>query len=290
MAEPNNTTVIYHANCMDGLTAAYVAWLKFRDRATYIPAVYNTPPPGPEHIDNRDVYILDFSYPRLELVDMRNRAASLVVLDHHKTAAKALQGLSFAMFDMDRSGARMAWDFFRPGEQTPRLVDYVEDRDLWRHKLPDTLEINAWLRTFPPTGDFERMLWLHTILEEDIQVAVQAGKALLRGEQTYVQQMAQRAYVAIDDAVGLQFPVVNASFLHVSELLHKLAVLSPCATAVAWSQHADGRFVYSLRSVGGEPDVAEYARRYGGGGHASAAGFTSFNPPWKLWRLEYTRG
>lgn len=49
----------------------------------------------------------------------------------------------------------LAWEFWNGREIAPWLVDYTEDRDLWRHKLPDSEEINAALRSYPL--DFE--LW-----------------------------------------------------------------------------------------------------------------------------------
>jgi len=36
--------------------------------------------------------------------------ADVVVLDHHQTAQKALEGLNFAHFDMTKSGAVLAWN------------------------------------------------------------------------------------------------------------------------------------------------------------------------------------
>ncbi len=46
-----------------------------------------------------------------------------------------------ALFDMERSGAGMAWDFVHadlgPLRARPRLVDLVEDRDLWRFRHGD---------------------------------------------------------------------------------------------------------------------------------------------------------
>jgi nanoRNase/pAp phosphatase (c-di-AMP/oligoRNAs hydrolase) len=42
---------------------------------------------------------------------------------------------------------------------------------------------------------------------------------------------------------------------------------------VGWFQNAEGKYVYSLRSRHGF-DVSELAKKFGGGGHAGAAGFT----------------
>jgi nanoRNase/pAp phosphatase (c-di-AMP/oligoRNAs hydrolase) len=58
----------------------------------------------------------------------------------------------------------------------------------------------------------------------------------------------------------------------VSELVGRLADGHPFAAS--WFQRTDGKFVYSLRVRDGDFDVSEFAKQFGGGGHAKAAGFT----------------
>jgi hypothetical protein len=124
-----NPLILFHANCTDGFTAAWVAWRAFNRQADIHPCSYGDPPPD---VGGREVYVVDFSYPRPVLEEMAQRAAFLRVLDHHKTAEEALRGLPYCQFDMTRSGARLAWDYWHPGLPPPPLVAYVEDRDLWR--------------------------------------------------------------------------------------------------------------------------------------------------------------
>ena len=95
--------VIYHGHCLDGFTAAWAAYQSplWRD-AEFYAASYQQPPP---EVFNRFVLVVDFSYPRDVMLAMQQVASGLSVLDHHKTAKEALDGLPFATFDMDRSGA-----------------------------------------------------------------------------------------------------------------------------------------------------------------------------------------
>ena len=53
--------VIYHANCPDGFTAAWIARKAFGPDCEFIPAHYGDSPPD---CTGRSVYILDFSYKR----------------------------------------------------------------------------------------------------------------------------------------------------------------------------------------------------------------------------------
>lgn len=88
--------VIYHANCTDGFGAAFVAWLKFGDDAEYLPmeygATYNFDLSGVvinhvgHEINGREVFILDFSFPREVMDDIFAHAKRVVWLDHHATS------------------------------------------------------------------------------------------------------------------------------------------------------------------------------------------------------------
>ena len=106
--------VIYHANCWDGFCAAWVA-RKALGEIEAVPAQYGTPPPD---VAGRVVYLLDFSYPRPIMEQILTTARRTVVLDHHKTAMEALDGLHQpetgmdVWFDMNKSGARLTWEWF----------------------------------------------------------------------------------------------------------------------------------------------------------------------------------
>ena len=133
-----------------------------------IPASYGDIPPPPAVLANKHVYIVDFSYPREDLVKINSTARTLVVLDHHKSAAANCEGLQFAFFDEKRCGAELAFAYVTTREtmggydldvhfdlskvdlpaKVPRIVRYVADRDLWKWELPFSHEINAWLASF----------------------------------------------------------------------------------------------------------------------------------------------
>jgi len=262
--------VVYHSHCHDGHTAAWVAWCKYGDAAEYVPAQYGDAPPD---VTGKDVLIVDFSYKRPALEEMVSKARSLRVLDHHHTAQADLVGLPYAEFDMGRSGAGMTWDALQGtrGPITSKwwthwLVDYVEDRDLWRFKLPNSKEINAFISAQKMT--FER--W-DEISQLPLDQVAQQGAAVLSFLDRYVEEMsAQARRIAF---CGHDVPIVNAPYLNVSELCGALAEGQPFA--VVWFQQGDGQIKYSLRSRGdGAIDVSEIAKQFGGGGHKNSAAFT----------------
>ena len=262
--------VVYHANCIDGFTAAWAAWRKFGDDAEYLPANYGEPPPD---ATGRDLLIVDFSYAREVLLDLHARAKSLLVLDHHKTAMEALTGLPFAVFDMQRSGAGLTWDTLCSDVgPRPWLVDYVEDRDLWRFSLERSKAVNAFVGA-TKRRDFSDWSALAATSRGD---AANKGDAILAFIDHYVEATAASARrVSFHGFDGI--PIVNAPSMMISELVGHLAEGAPFA--IGWSQRADGRYAYSLRSRGdGGADVAEIAKHFGGGGHRNAAGFVLAAP------------
>lgn len=213
----SKTLVIYHKSCMDGAAAALAAWLKFGEEAEYRPASYGDPAPTDEEVRGRDVYILDFSYPRAELERMAltcrssalagYKAGQLQVCDHHKTAQADLTGLPFCTFDMNKSGAVLAWEYFHGttldpveqrirGEVLPELFAYVQDRDLWRWELPHSKEVSAALAASGALRDFRVLRGIYAGWSASYRTDLShAGAAILRAEC----QMIERAVATAEE-------------------------------------------------------------------------------------------
>lgn len=277
-----NGLVIYHGGCIDGFTAAWACLQRYGRAAEYVPAQYAS---GGADVDlpdvtGRDVLMVDFCTSREQLLAIKGRARSFRVLDHHKTAEAACAGLDFCTFDMERSGAGLAWDCLHvdtdredsPSYGMPRprpwLIDYVEDRDLWRFKLPRSKEVNACVSAAAPTFDGWDALSRLTV-----EQAAERGEAVLSFVDRYVGEMAKHAR-RITFACHDGIPVVNAPYINTSELVGHLAQQDGVPFAVGWFQRDDGLYQYSLRSRG-DFDVSTLAKSLGGGGHKNAAGFAS---------------
>ncbi|MBT9546339.1 MAG: phosphoesterase [Candidatus Sericytochromatia bacterium] len=250
--------ILYHANCPDGFGAAWSAWKKFGANAHYLPVKHGHA--LPEIPDHSEVYILDFAYDRKTLEALAQRC-QLKVLDHHKTALADLKGLPFAEFDMHRSGAVMAWQYFHPEQEVPLLLQYVQDQDIWTWALPDAKAICTALGVYPM--DFE--VWSQL----EIETLRQEGHTTLRYKEQLISNLMQRVdWVRIQ---GHRVPAVNTP-LFASELGNSLCLKYPeAAFAVAYADQ-NGLRKFSLRSIG-EFDVSTVCRAYGGGGHRNASGF-----------------
>jgi oligoribonuclease NrnB/cAMP/cGMP phosphodiesterase (DHH superfamily) len=272
---------IFHGNCFDGFIAAYSAWLKHRDNPNirFISANYNEPfPVSDSDLVGAEVYVMDFSYPKDVLLHVESLVKSIKVLDHHKTAKDQLSSLSFATFDMTKSGAMLAWEYFHPNKSAPKLVQYVQDRDLWKWLLPNSRAVNAVVQSYNigKIEDFKTFELLCARLEQkkELPLIIKEGDAILRSVDQITNIAIKRGFKWIE-IQGHMVPAVNTSVFE-SEICAKLLALYPQAefSATYYDFGTEGYQAFSLRSLPGSSfDVSSIALIYGGGGHPNAAGF-----------------
>lgn len=292
---------IYHGKCADGFTAAWAVHLALDDQVEFHEGIYQNPPPD---VTGRDVVMVDFSYKRPVLDEMAKKARSILVLDHHKTAEADLaadgnyvvdfgaysgginwerflrnadqdqmEGCPYAriyrVFDMTRSGALIAWEFFHPGQPVPLLVRYVSDRDLWKFAMPASREINAYI--FAHEYTFQNWRYLDSTLDGEVGVnqVASMGMAIELKHHKDVAELTA-AFKRRMTIGGYEVWVANIPYTLTSDAGHLMAKGEPFA-ACYWDT-PEGR-VFSLRSTDEGLDVSEIAKQYGGGGHRNASGF-----------------
>jgi uncharacterized protein len=271
--------VIYHGNCPDGFASAWACHKHLDGDIEVVAGVFGHPPPD---VRGRDVLIVDFSYARATLVELKSKAQSLYVFDHHKSAESDLEGLDFCFFDMERSGAGLAWDLLpsvyddrvapRP---RPWLIDYVEDRDLWRFALPESRAVNDAIMVVP-----HELAAFDALSLRDLADLAAEGRAIGKKVGAYADAVAGAGVRLVDGVFGFDaVPIVNAPHVMVSDLLALVLDRTGSPIAIAWAQRADGFYSYSIRSRG-DVDASELARSHGGGGHRNAAGFRATRQLW----------
>jgi len=308
--------VIYHANCTDGFGAAFAAWLKLGDEAEYRACHYNQECfQDGETVHNREVYILDFSFPR-DVMDWLFRDAKRVVwLDHHKTAfemwcggyrkgdrfqAIPLGGADslehYIVLDDNFSGAYLTWEYFHPGTEVPMLIRHIDDRDRWVFALPGSKEIHAALASYKPWS-FEQ--WEARFLVGRIRFGElkDEGAAILRAHNQHVQGELKQARLCviipaiIDSAASHKAPWAWGNSAEFGDFCFArgLAANAPAFLASDLGHELANTFgtfglVWSMASDGqthcslrsnGDYDVSTIAKAFGGGGHRNAAGFST---------------
>lgn len=266
--------VLYHGKgCPDGFGAALAAWRYYAGAVELrgldhgeVQTLADLPP-----LAGRAVYILDFSFPTEILRGIDEQAAKLVLLDHHRSAADQLEGFACrcgaVYFDMAKSGARLAWEFFHPDAELPDLVRYIEDRDLWNWQYPDSPAYLAALDMEPQ--DIAR--W-DAIARFD---AAEQARFMERGQA----MDAKFRKLAADIAEGAQPVVFNGHaglMVNAPGVFHSLVgdLLSQRSGtfALMWSAGKGGVVKVGLRSQPGF-DCIPLAQSMGGGGHPQACGF-----------------
>lgn len=263
--------VIYHANCADGFGGAYCFWKFAKEnnlQVDFHEGRYNRNPPD---VTNRRVFLVDFSYKRKVIEEMLEIASHITIIDHHKSAIEDLNGLSHPkfvkVFDLTKSGAGLAWDYLFIGQPRPKLLDHIEDRDLWRFAIPHTKEIQAAL--FAEDYDFEK--WDELISGGDISLLrmTAAGMAISKKHSRDVKLLVD---ICTRPMVigGYMVPAASIPFMFASEAGHIMAENNPFA---ACYYDTNNYREFSLRSARDGIDVSKIAALYGGGGHFHASGF-----------------
>jgi nanoRNase/pAp phosphatase (c-di-AMP/oligoRNAs hydrolase) len=162
----------------------------------------------------------------------------------------------------------LAWKYLNANEEPPLLLNHIQDRDLWRFKLPNTREIQANL--FSYEYDFE--LWnklMYADQAELLKMTV-AGAAIERKHHKDIAELVKvckrRMMIA-----GMDVPVASLPYTLSSDAGHLMAE-GELFAACYWDTPATR--IFSLRSTDSGLDVGAIATIYGGGGHVRAAGFS----------------
>lgn len=273
----NLLVIIHGGSCPDGFGAAWAVY-KRHPNAEFKFAFHGQTPPD---VVGRDVVIADFCYPRDQLIKMKAEAKSLIVLDHHKTAQAECGDLEYCHFNMNKSGAVLAWEYFHPDTKIPWLLQYIQYRDLGfifrnkEHPLPYVETVLAAIDSYPKTF-YEWNLFAgmnpdpngndsnHYFMELEKE-----GAAILRYQAQLIDQLMKRAHDL--EIGGLKVKAINSPILQ-SELGNLLARQN--GIGVVWNQGID-TLKFSLRSTETGPDVEAIASSFpGGGGHRNASGFS----------------
>lgn len=269
MESPSRIVVLYHGNCPDGFGGAYAAWKKFGDSAEYYSLSRTSP--GPEELHDAEVYFIDFCYPQEIMDTYVSQTKHLVMLDHHEGVQDVVRSMPEYVYDTNRSGATIAWDYFHPGQPRPKLLEYVEDDDLFRFNLTDTKAVVSYLAVQPHT--FE--VW--DAIATDLESAEHAPKLLekLHAYREYfdllVEYTASRAKPVMFEGYTVYLVTVNPLKPFVSAVGNSLRTKYPPFALLA---HAfPGGMRISMRGDD-SVDLTKIAQKYGGNGHPNSAAFS----------------
>ena len=277
VSKDEDIVVIYHGNCSDGFGAAWAAWKKFGDSAQYFAVKHNSSPP--DGLVGKEVYLVDFVYSEKETEKIIKENKTVTAIDHHISVEETVKMTKNYVYDINHSGAVLSWKYFHPDKPTPKILEYVEDTDLWKFELSSSKEIFIFLDLF----DFDFKLWdeLAEKLENESsrKECIEKGALLLKYEFKLIERLVTNNIEAVEFE-GYKTLAVNSPIWQ-SQIGHILSKKMP-PIGIIWYQN-EREVKVSLRSDG-TVDVSELAKKYGGGGHKAASGFTipfKSKLPWK---------
>jgi len=272
----------YHAGCPDGFGAAWAVWRAWGGDGRLVPRGHDDSLEARRFSDDLVVFV-DIAPDNDDLRALSRAGARVLVLDHHVSARDRFlsdrelteeiekEGHEIH-FDLDHSGAMLAWKHFHPGDPAPDLLHYVEDQDLWNWKLPHSEEVNAAIGSYPRDLDS----W-ESLSTRSVEELTNEGTHILRAQRIEVERALQGAHPI---RIGSErAEAVNSRQLR-APIGHELAKRAAFGRAWGVAYRATGsRVDASIYSIG-DLDVSKVAQRYGGGGHRNASGFTV---PLRVW-------
>ncbi|GAX79367.1 hypothetical protein CEUSTIGMA_g6809.t1 [Chlamydomonas eustigma] len=311
-----SVVVCYHYPCIDGIFSALAAHMHYKQReqadVRFFPlTVYIQHSVDELQLQGSEtVFMCDFTGPDGFLIDVAAKARRVIVLDHHKTAIEAFSKMHIPSnvelhFDLERSGATLALDYFKPNV-TPdlrRAFQFVEDGDLWTWKLPGSEDFYAGIRGLELEFDVGKNPSIYDQLQGLIvEVLIERGSALRCEEDAIIAATAQTAFtVQLGGALGLErgwgsclaVQIDNQLGKYRSRIGNELAKTSSSMGLkgigiIAYREdgmtHSD-QVKVSLRGVGEDIDTTCISQAYGGGGHRLASSCILPEKEFQTWKL-----
>jgi uncharacterized protein len=269
-------SICFHHNDPDGHASGAIVRYALGDAVTLIESDYNGTSIIPWDLVEQveQVIVTDFSFP---VADMRRLAKGreLVWIDHHKSAIAEFAGIADhwpGIRDVSEAACVLTWRYFFPQRPVPKAVILVGDRDTWRWAEKDTGPFNESLHSHdhhannaafwkplleddPSTLEkmIEEGVWLREIKLRKVDRTMKARSFEVRFEGYRTLAVNTRGSGDVGDyGRDRGYEIVYA---YVDEM--RVGGLTTVVT------------LYS-----DQVDVSVVAKRYGGGGHAGAAGFS----------------
>lgn len=267
------TLCIYH-NDVDGCASAAVTRFAIGDTVMMHEISYGEPTPWDKIADVKHVIIVDFSLP---LPDMKRIAMErmLTWIDHHKSAIEEVneEARNWAgLRDLNEAACVLTWKYFYPHKHIPKALILIGDRDIWRREEPDSGAFNEGIRQ-EQTHPNNSQLW-KPLLSDDSSVVeslISKGQPLLSAKLQAMRRFVSRYGFPVIFEGWRTLAVNRRGDGDLGQYIHDQGYdIGYCY--LEGSQ--GGKIITFVTLFSGNVDVSIIARKYGGGGHQGAAGFS----------------
>ena len=186
------------------------------------------------------------------------------------------------IFDMNRSGCQIAWDYFFPNIERSWFIDYVADRDLWLWKLENSKEISSAFDylSILDANNLNKINDLADYNKKEIENLVETGKIINTYQNKLVEKEVEYSIQGIlcveNKKYNIQIGNINNFISQLGNALTKKPLNNGNLPdfSIIWNYNLlHDMWSVSLRGHDESPDLSEIAKLFDGGGHAKAAAF-----------------
>jgi oligoribonuclease NrnB/cAMP/cGMP phosphodiesterase (DHH superfamily) len=268
-------TLCFHHNDADGRASGAIARYALGHQLQLIETDYDERAiPWDQIASATEIIVLDFSFPIEDMLKMAS-SRQFTWIDHHKSALNELQAVAGdwpGLRDLSEAACVLTWKYFFPQRPVPRAIILIGDRDIWRWAEADTGAFTEGLHVRDTCAEND-VLWV-PLLEEDVQAY-----------QTIVDEGSRLREIRLGD-INKQIERIGYEVLFEG---HRTLVINAPGNGDLGQRGRDlgyeiiycyedrmqsGKLTTAVTLFSRQADVSVIARRYGGGGHAHAAGFS----------------
>lgn len=263
-----------HHNDADGRASAAVVRRALGKSVTLHEMNHGDPIPWEAVEQASRIVMVDFSLPEPEMLSIAE-GRELIWIDHHISALRDLKDISSAwpgLRDSQQAACVLTWQYFFPDQPMPRAIILIGDRDAWHWLEPETgpFDEGLYQQDTSPGND---ALW-GPLLDDDravLERLVARGRVLREARLNNIRRQV--------DTYGfpVQFEGHSALAINVrgsgdiGEYVNSLGYeLAYCYI----DNLQNGRLMTFVGLMSNSVDVSEIAKKFGGGGHHGAAGFS----------------
>lgn len=276
----------YHSSDFDGKCSAAIVKKFFKNVVMY-PINYDEYFPF-DIVDNYEkVVMVDFGLqPFSQMIKLHDKVRDrLIWIDHHKTAIDEYQkyGKSFnGLREIGKAGCELTWEYFYPEEVMPKTVSLLGRYDVWDlHASKEVQPFQYGLKMANPNPGDD--IWIELLNENDLLFdrILRDGRII----ETYQKEVYKNYCDSCSfdmEWEGHKFLVAN--IMNVSSQLFDTKFDHEKYDAMMCFGFRGERWSISLYTDKKDIDLSVIAKKYNGGGHAGACGFSCDRLPFTLGR------
>lgn len=304
---------IFHHDDLDGKCAANVIYKNYKtlkrvydlkdelSPSDFIESGYNRKPDLSIVKDDEMVAILDYHIEPEEMKQLIGRIGidKVIWIDHHKSNIEKYDNSDIDLIEMkgirniDYSGAyltffwikvtAMGWEVpkTKPEDMyvfTPEYIKLVDQWDTFKWKKTGNVDAYHYMLGMN-MFDLSPMSSVWENAKNDKETMIERGQIIAEYKQTMAKAIIKRTGFATElegiKIYAANFPLCSSVDFEGIEGIGEYDIVAP------FYRNPDGKYTVSLYSSNPSVDCSEIAKKYGGGGHKGASGFSVYELPFK---------